>query len=95
MCGWTHVGYIVDGGKVRYTDWGQLGVELALGVKGEKGYKIDLCCHMILQKLHKAIDKDIKGEISIQKYQELVSDANYLIIANHLFTMKHGDWVRH
>lgn len=95
MCGWQHVGYIVDGGRVRYTDWGQLSVELALGIRGTRGAKIDLCVRNVLGQLKKAIDDDVKGEISLRDYPQLLSDGNWLIIANHLFAQKRGVWLRH
>lgn len=94
MSGQEFVGYRLANGKIRYTNWGQLSLQILLsGAKGQAGVRVNLnqvgtpSAH---EQLIAAINKDVKGEVSPAAFIRLDdADCHWLITTKgHLYDPK-------
>ena len=103
MCGRELIGYPLRNGQIRYTDWGQLSIEIVLGLFNPKrpncnrGRKIDISRRRykqpsIKQQLITAINNDVKGEVTAETYAMLGdSDCSWIIEnGKHLLNARRG-----
>ena len=95
MCGWQHVGFETPDGKVIYTDWGQLSIELILAqATGDvtKGVRLLLSQFNVKngveEQLRDAILRDPHYEDSVNSYAKLDADAAWLIRDGALWSPK-------
>lgn len=104
MCGWEHVGFRLPNGLIRYTDWGLLGMELHAQFWGkETKPKGDLLLSSVkmanekdlVEFLLERICADTKGEIPEGEYAKLVSDNNWIIDGDRLWSPKRSYFLQY